>query len=354
METTPKDRKRGAGTESERRPTLSDVARIAQVSTATASRALSNPGLVSAKTRTAVMDAAERADYRPNLMARSLRTQQAHAIIVLVPALDNPFYPEIIKGMESAAHARGYSLTLGITSHDSARENSYIELVRTQRADGLMILDGGLTHLLGGAAGFAVPTVQVIERITGVDLPYVKIDDIAAASRATRHLIDLGHTRIGHIAGLARYSVTPDRIAGYRLALEAAGISFDPTLVEPGDFSISGGEAAAQILMRNKRPPTALFCGNDDSAIGAMRHLRELGLKVPGDVSVVGFDDTQLAAASEPPLTTLRQPRFEIGATAMTMLLDILARIPDCETARVMPVDMILRDSTAPLKRLGR
>lgn len=333
-----------------RRPTLTDVARLARVSTATASRALSNPAMVSEATRLAVIGAAERADYRPNLIARSLRKQQAQSIVVLVPALENPFYPEIIRGMESAARKRGYSLVLGLTLHDEAVEASYLELVHNQRADGVLVLDGGLKHLLDAGKGFGVPAVQVIERLRGADLPWVGIDDRAASMKATRHLIELGHRRIGHISGLARYSVTPDRIAGYRAALKAAGIAYDPKLVAAGDFTTPGGEAAAQKLMASREPPTALFCGNDDSALGALRHLRAIGLRVPRDVSVVGIDDTHLAAIAEPPLTTLRQPRYEIGVTAMTMLLDIIAGKAGLAAQQTLPVDMILRESTAPYR----
>ena len=344
---------RGATAElgAERRPTLTDVARLARVSTATASRALSNPALVSEATRRSVLHAAKRAGYRPNLLARSLRKQQAHAIVVLVPALENPFYPEIIRGMEAAAREREYSLMLGLTLFDEAVETSYVELVRNQRADGILVLDGGLQHLLDAEGRFQVPSVQVIERLPGVEMPWVGIDDKAASVKATRHLINLGHKRIGHIAGLPRCSVTPVRIAGYRSALKAAGIGFDPRLVETGDFLLASGEAAAQRLMALPEPPTAIFCGNDDSALGAMRHLRSLGLKVPRDVSIVGFDDTHLAATSEPPLTTIRQPRHDIGRSAMTMLLDILAGIPDVATQITLPVDLILRESTAPPRR---
>lgn len=336
---------------SERRPTLSDVANLAKVSTATASRALSNPGLVSAGTRQAVLSAAARAGYRPNLIARSLRKQQARAVVVLVPGLDNPFSPDIIRGIETAARTRDYSVVLGLTMNDQAVESSYVEMVHSQRADGILVLDGGLQHMLQERRAFPIPSVQVVERLPGAIMPWVGIDDRAAAMKATRHLLDLGHRRIGHIAGLARYSVTPDRIAGYGAALNAAGLHIDPALVVAGDFHFAGGQAATQRLMALPDPPTALFCGNDDSALGALRQLRKLGLKVPRDVSIVGFDDIQLAPTAEPPLTTLRQPRYDIGYSAMTLLIDMLAGASVGDKDIVLPVDMILRDSSAPPPR---
>ncbi len=335
----------------ERRPTLLDVARIAQVSTATASRALSNPEMVSEETRATVLQAAERAGYQPNLMARSLRKQQSRSIVVLVPVLENPFYPEIIRGLEAAARDRGYSLLLGITVYDRGVEASYIDLVRNQRADGILLLDGGLDALLEGGSRFVVPSVQVIERLPGLDLPWVGIDDRTAAALGVRHLLDLGHRRIGHISGWDRCSVTADRLAGYRDALREAGIDDDPALVAPGDFLFEAGEAAARKLMALPVPPTALFCANDTSALGAMRYLHTLGLKVPRDVSIVGFDDIHLAVQADPPLTTLRQPRFDTGFASMTLLLDLLQGVPDVVTQQTLPVELIVRGSTAPPRR---
>lgn len=335
-------------TRPERRPTLLDVARLAQVSAATASRALNNPEMVSEEARLSVLQAAERAGYQPNLMARSLRKQQARAIVVLVPVIENPFYPEIIRGLEAAARDRGYSLLLGITVYDRSVESSYIELVRNQRADGIVLLDGGMENLLEDGNRFVVPSVQVIERVQGVDLPWVGIDDRAAAACGVQHLLDLGHRRIGHVSGWDRCTVTGDRLAGYRAALQLAGIADDPALIETGEFIFARGEAAAAKLMALPEPPTALFCANDTSALGALRYVRSLGLKVPGDVSIVGFDDIHLSVQSDPPLTTLRQPRFDIGFAAMTLLIDLLAAAPDLTTQQTLPVELIVRDSTAP------
>jgi len=351
METPTKRHDQVAETSSDRRPTLLDVARLARVSTATASRALNNPEMVSEETRLNVLQAAERAGYQPNLMARSLRKQQARAIVVLVPVIENPFYPEIIRGLEAAARDRDYSLLLGITVYDRGVESSYIDLVRNQRADGILLLDGGMENLLEDGNRFAVPSVQVIERLKGSNLPWVGIDDKTAAFAGVRHLLDLGHRRIGHISGWERCSVTGDRLAGYRAALKAAGIAFDPALVAAGDFIFARGETAAAELMALPDPPTAMFCANDTSALGALRHMRSLGLKVPRDVSVVGFDDIHLSLQSDPPLTTLHQPRFDIGFAAMTLLIDLLAGAPDLETNLTLPVDLVLRDSTAPPHR---
>jgi LacI family transcriptional regulator, repressor for deo operon, udp, cdd, tsx, nupC, and nupG len=328
----------------DRRPTLDDVARLARVSTATASRALSNPGLVALKTRKAVIDAAAKTGYRTNLMARSLRKQASHSVLVLVPNLDNRFYPEVIRGIEEAAHERDYVVMLGFTAHEASRENSYVDLVHRRRADGILILDASLRNLIAADEAFRLPAVQVIERMAGADLPFVKIDDCAAALQAVR--------RIGHLMGRARYSVTPDRFAGYRQALEEAQIPFDAALVGEGDFNFGRGMDATDLLMRIPEPPTALFCANDDSALGAMKRLADLGFKVPQDISVVGFDDIETAQTADPPLTTIRQPRFALGLTAMRMLIDILAGRRLERRGVVLPTEMILRDSAAKAKSL--
>ena len=229
---------------------------------------------------------------------------------------------------------------------------SYVDLVRRRRADGILILDASLRNLVAAGEAFRLPAVQVIERIDGVDLPFVKIDDQAAALTAVRHLTGLGHRRIGHLLGRTRYSVTPDRFAGYRQGLAEAGIAFDDALIGEGDFNFGRGMDAAGKLMRAPNPPTALFCANDNSALGAMKRLADLELKVPDDVSIVGFDDIDTAASADPPLTTIRQPRFEIGATAMGMLIDILENRPLAETGVVLATEMIVRQSTAPPRKL--
>jgi LacI family transcriptional regulator, repressor for deo operon, udp, cdd, tsx, nupC, and nupG len=331
-----------------RRPTLDDIARIARVSTATASRALSNPHMVAAKTREAVLDAAARTGYRTNLLARSLRKQASHAVLVLVPNLSNQFYPEIIRGIEQVAHERDYAVMLGFTAHEASREMSYVDLVRRRRADGILILDASLRNLFTAGEAFSLPAVQVIERMPGVALPFVKIDDHAAALEAVRHLTGLGHRRIAHLMGRTRYSVTPDRFAGYAQALAEAGLALDLTLIGEGDFNFGRGMDAADLLMRQADPPTAIFCANDDSALGAMKRLADLGLSVPRDVSVVGFDDIEAAASAEPPLTTIHQPRFELGATAMRMLIDILEGRPLASHEVVLSTGLIRRASTAP------
>lgn len=329
------------------RTKLSDVARLAKVSISTASRALTRPEMVSNKTREAVREAAKQADYQPNLIARSLRTHATNAIFVLMPGLESPFFPEIIRGLDQAAHERGYSLMLGLTGREETRQASYLNAVHRQRADGIIVLDCQLTHLLRSDEALILPMVQVLDRLDDLDYPSVNIDDRAAARLAMEHLLGLGHRRIAHISGLPQSSTSRARLDGYLDAFAAAGIAFDESLVVEGSFSIEGGQAAASTLLALTQRPTAIFAANDESAIGASTLLKTRGLSIPADMSIVGFDDIEHSARTLPPLTTVRQPRFGIGMAAMSLLLDVLAGKELPERHIVLPVELIVRQSTA-------
>lgn len=333
---------------------LSDVARIAGVSVSTASRALTRPDMVSPDTREAVQKAAAEAGYHPNLIARSLRMQSSSSIFVLLPSLSSPFYPEIIRGLDWAAHERGYGLMLGLTSEDAGRQSSYVDIVLRQRPDGIIVLGARLAHLLGAGSRLNGPAVQILESAEGSRHPLVGIDDRGAAALATRHLIKLGHRRIAHISGPEVSGAARLRLLGYRDALAEAGIAHDPQLEVDGNFTPDRGSTATAELMALASPPTAVFCGNDESAYGAMQRLEMLGKRVPQDVSIIGFDDLERSAATLPPLTTIRQPRFEIGTTAMHMLLDTINGKPPAEQHVNLPVELVERQSTqAPSLRNG-
>jgi LacI family transcriptional regulator, repressor for deo operon, udp, cdd, tsx, nupC, and nupG len=326
---------------------LTDVAKLAGVSVSTASRALTRPEMVSPDTREAVQKAAKSVGYHPNLVARSLRTQSTKSVFVLLPSLASPFYPEIIRGLDWAAHERGYTLMLGLTGSEPGRQSSYVDIVHRSRADGMVVLDSTLTHMLAREEQMRIPVVQVLERPEGSTIASVTIDEHAAARSITEHLIGLGHKRIAHISGRPESTVTVLRAAGYRSALEGAGIAFDAALVSEGNFQASGGADGIARFMALAEPPTAVFCANDETAFGAIARLFELGRKVPGDVSIAGFDDIEQSAQSAPPLTTVRQPRFDIGVNAMVLLLDIINSRSDRPLHIEMQTDVVVRQSTA-------
>jgi LacI family repressor for deo operon, udp, cdd, tsx, nupC, and nupG len=325
---------------------LSDVAKIAGVSVATASRALSNPDLVAENTRNAVRDAAASCGYKVNLVARSLRLQRTNTVLVLLPAFDNHFYPDVLRSMEEFAHDQGFSMILGLTGKQENRERNYMDLVVTQRVDGVIVLDDGVNQLQEGAAGLSVPMVQVLEGFCGDKVPMVGVDNRSLATQVVRHLLELDHRRIAHIAGHPGSIVAQHRKDGYANALQNAGVPPDDDYIVHGDYRQDSAIAAMHQLLSMRKPPTAVFCANDASALGALRACRMAGVRVPFDISIVGVDDIDDAVLCDPPLTTVRQPRGEIGKRAMETLIRAI-RGHHVEPNVMLPTELIVRETTA-------
>jgi LacI family repressor for deo operon, udp, cdd, tsx, nupC, and nupG len=338
--------------------TIQDVARFADVSTATVSRALTSPERVSEHTRVRVAEAVRITGYTPNQSARSLRQRTARTILVALPDIGNPFFSVILDAVEREAAGRGYGVLVanGFAGADSGmRMRDYFT---SNRVDGLLLFDGSidlaqLMMLTGDSS--PVPLVVVCEEIPDAPFHTVKTDNSYAAERATRHLIELGHTKIGHIRGPLGNVLTRERELGFERAMQAAGLAIRPEWMLPGAFSMETGLAAAQQFMRLQDRPTAVFAANDESAIGFIAGLRQHGLECPADVSVVGFDDLALAAHVWPPLTTMRQPRAALGRIAAGALIDVIEgerhiRVP---MHMVLSSELILRGSTASRPAIG-
>lgn len=334
------------------------VARLAGVSVATVSRALAKPDLVSPRTRKKVLAAVDEAGYKPNLMAVQFRSRRTHNLVVLVPTIANPFFSRVITGIQQCAREAGYQVLLCNTLGSEEIERDYARMVQNFQADGVIqlrafdpfVAEQGVAgqEEEPGTAGLP-PLVNACEVMSDCRYPSVQLDNRAAARAMTDHLVRLGHRRIGLIKGPQRSPLTRDRVAGYRDALEAAGIGFEESLLCPGDFSLPSGHRAAGTLITRDNPPTAIFCENDEMAIGAIQRIKQAGLRVPEDVSVAGFDDIAFASYSDPPLTTIAQPAEEFGAAAAQLLIDLLETGPGAEPARVvLPYDLKVRDSTGP------
>ena len=324
-----------------------DIARLAGVSVATVSRALTGSPLVTAETRERVEAAVRRTGYAVNPMARGLRRQEARQILVLVPDIGNPFFSEVLLGIEEAAAALGFSMLVGNTARDPAREDRHAAQLVTGAADGMILLNGRLPPCLQRDRSLHDRIVAVSEAIPGAGVPVVEIDNPGAAAAAVAHLAGRGHRRIAHIAGPDRNILTGQRLAGYRAGLAAAGLPDDPGLVGQGDFTIPSGEAAMAGLLRRPNPPTAVFCSNDEMAIGTIRALRAAGRDAPRDMAVVGFDDIQFAGTYEPPLTTIRQPRRRMGAEAAALLGRRIAGEPGAARGITLPFTLVERKSSA-------
>ena len=296
------------------------------------------------------MDAVAACGYRPNISARNLRRMETRQVTILIPDVTNPFFNEIVRGIERVAREHGYSVLLADTENLPVQETAYGNLLASRRTDGLILLNGRVPAGLLPATNAAKspPVVIACEYVTNSDLPTVQIDNIDAARKATEHLVGLGHRRIGFIAGPLWNVLSRDRIHGYRDALLDSGVPFDDSLIVAGNFSLASGVASAQTLLSMPNPPTAIFASNDEMAIGAIRAARDRGFMVPRDLSVMGFDDIRFAAFVDPPLTTVSQPGAEIGRTAMAMLLNILSGREIVQRRVLLPTHLELRASTAP------
>jgi LacI family repressor for deo operon, udp, cdd, tsx, nupC, and nupG len=335
------------------RPKIKDIAEKLGVSAATVSRALTGTGLVAEPTLSRIRDAARALNYRPNVSARNLRTRRSMAVLLVVRDVGNPFYLDILKGVEATARAAGYSVLMGNTENDPDRETEYFDMLRDGHADGMILMTGKLPSKPGYLDDFPsnLPVVVALEVIENTSFPHVQVNNVAAAREAVRHLIGLGHRRIAHISGPVPEIMSLRRREGYRAAMVEAGLAI-PAGYEPrGDYLLHTGQDACRALFALREPPTAIFVANDEMAFGAIHELRRLGRDVPGDVSVVGFDDLYLSEAFYPPLTTVNQPRADIGREAMTMLLGMLSGESVPQTPLVMPTTLRIRGTTAPARQ---
>ena len=325
--------------------TVKEIAAIAKVSVATVSRALQRPELVSEATRQRIHEVVKRLGYTPNALARNLRTARTRLIIALLPDIANPFFSEVIRGIEQVAHENGYSVLLGETQGSLVREKAYADMVAARQADGIITMSPRVPTI---SIHGRLPVVNACEYVKDNKISSVYIDNVAAAGAAVDYLVTLGHRDIAFIAGPSSSPICVDRKQGYHLALRRAKISADPALTATGDFSIEAGERAIDLLLSQGQSFSAVFCSNDEMAIGAMRALISHGLRVPQDVSVVGFDDIRFARYTSPPLTTVAQPKNALGREAMTMLIELLHDPGVPPRKRVLSADLVVRGSTAP------
>lgn len=322
-------------------PTILDVARAAGLSTATVSRALSAPEKVAQKTREKVLKAVKAVNYRPNMLARNLRSDRSFTVLVLVPGIENPFFGKVTAGIESAAWKRGYSVFLGDTRDSREREKHYSALVETRLADGVIQLSPDYDHN-------EAPPYPLVHAC-GCELteaPSVRIDNAGATKELVEHLVSKGHRRIALITGPVTNPHTIDRLSGYRQGLDGAGIEFDPELVVNGNFSMASGAAAAAAILSINPRPTAIVSMNDEMAIGAIQAFHQKGVSVPGDIALTGFDGIGFAAHSTPPLTTIEQPANEMGEKACDLLIDWIESGKGDESVHVLPHRLIVRESS--------
>lgn len=341
-------------------PSIRDVAEAAGVSTATVSRALSAPDKVRSPTREAVFRAIEETGYRVNMTARNLRKRETGAVAVLVPNLANPFFSAILSGIAKVMSDAGYNVLVTDTAPfgqaDPETDHKFPAFANARHVDGLIVLDGLLPAEALDSLGppqVRPPTVYACEWSAYVDRPRVMIDNAAAGRAAVEHLIALGHRKIGYLSGPRENILTQERLKGAQAALAEAGLTMAPGWQYPGDFSLESGARAAEAWVAAADRPTAVFCASDVMAIGFIGALLRRGVKVPAEVSVVGFDDLDMASHLVPALSTVHQPRPEIGRAAARLLLERMKLDPAQRAASpgprlVLPTNLVLRETTAP------
>ena len=329
---------------------IKDIARTASVSSSTVSRALRNSPLVNPETGDKIRRIAEREGYRPSAAARSLVTRRTHTIGVVVTNISDPFVAGVVSGIEDKAEASGYSVFLANSNAEPDREKRVVRSFEERRVDGIIVTSSrvGALHV-PMLSQMEVPIVLLNNQHPSEAAYSVMIDNEGGSFAAASHLAGLGHKRIGYIGDRNGHQSDTERLAGYRRALESAGLAFYPEFVQRGDGAPEGAREALARLLTLEVPPTAVFCYNDMSAIGAMHQARAAGLRVPDDLSLVGFDDLYITQYLNPPLTTVRQPMTEMGRLAAQTLLRLLAKEKTDQTFKI-PGELVVRESTAPPK----
>jgi LacI family transcriptional regulator len=336
-------------------PNISDVAKYAGVSVTTVSRVLNDSEHpVNSVTKDRVLEAIEALNFVPNQLARALANENTHLIGVIVGDGSDPYFANIVRGISDAAKENGYLTIICNTERVPETEIGFLRLLRDYNADGIIFAGGGLINpdyqkelsgIVGSLQERHVPLIALSNQY--LNLPQVKINDLVASREMTEYLIHLGHKRIGFIAGPFTLITSQLRFDGYRQALDGAGIEYDPDLVIEGDFTYETGRRAAEELMKLEDPPTAIFGSNDREALGCLFRLDELGIRVPEQVSVAGFDDIETTQYVHPPLTTVHVPMHSIGVMGVKQFLLALAHEDLPEMIQTVPHELIIRASTA-------
>lgn len=330
--------------------TIADVAKKAGVSVATVSRVLNGSGPVRPKTAQRVYEAIEQLHYQPNLLARNFRKSETRVLLMLTPNMTNPYYANILTGIGDTATRLGYSAFICNTADSQQNEEKALDMLHQRRADGAILLASslGCEWLLPYAQQF--PLVQCSEFDPDVPITHVSIDNYAAACEVVDYLVGLGHQRIAHISSENSYYSTRLRLQGYTDSMRRHGLALRDEYVACGarDYSFQSGKAAAKHLLSLPVRPTALFCISDTLALGAVMAAQEMGLAVPGDVAVTGFDDVDENQMVRPYLTTVAQPCYDLGSKAALLLNSLIQKEAQDALAHVLPHKLVVRESAAP------
>jgi len=333
--------------------TIKDVAELAGVHPSTVSRVINDDPRISEKTKEKVLLIIKKLGYTPNAIARGLKTKRTYTLGMLIPDITNPFFAEIARGVEDAANKNNYNVILCNTDDKLKKERTYLQILRGKRVDGLIL---GTAHVKDKSIleleRKKFPYLLVSRNIEGLDKNCIIVDDVEGGMMATEYLIKLGYHRIAHITGPLKTRSALNRLEGYKLALKKYEIEYREELVEEGDFRIKGGYQAMKKFFKLLEPPKAIFAANDLLALGAMQAIQKKNFHIPGDFSVVGFNDIKLASFVYPPLTTIRQPMLEMGALAVKMLLKIIEEGEFNQRKILLKSKLIIRESCKKIIKL--
>jgi len=328
------------------RATIRDVAKKSNVSLMTVSRVVNKKGNVSKATAAKVLKAIRELNYKPNITARSLAAKKSDFIAIIVPDISNPFFSEMMKGAEDFARENGYNIFLGDTEGKVELEKEYIDAAINRMADGIVLVAPRLENNLICEINDNIPLVIVDRSINKNDIPQIYIDNLRGAMSAVEHLINLNHKNIAFLSGPKDVQDSLQREKGYIMALKKHNIPVNPKLMLISDFSFEGGRDAFEKFFSNYPKPTAIFASNDIMAFGLIQRAHEMNVKVPKDVSIVGFDDILLSSLINPPLTTVRHPMLKMGIKAVELLVNKLNNKLDTKISFILENTLIVRKST--------
>ncbi|MFM1653660.1 LacI family DNA-binding transcriptional regulator [Brevibacillus sp. B_LB10_24] len=328
------------------KPTIYDVAKAAGVSIATVSKVINNTGRISEKTRKLVLNIMKEMNYQPSVVASALTGKSTYTIGLMIPDLANPFFSGLARSIEDHAHVLGYNIVICSTDYEPDKEAKYISLLLQKSVDGIILASGfenidAVKELIKQK----VPLAILAREIPSLEVDTVAIDDCLGGYQAASHLIGLGHKKIAIIA--RDLWSNRERMRGYRLALDEAGISYGKEVEYVRESNVESGKQLAEKLLRSEDPPTAIFACNDLLAVGAIQAARERGMSVPADLSIVGFDNTVWASAIDPPLTTVAQPIRDMGTQVMNLLVQEINGQKKYKQRIMLLPELVVRGSTA-------
>ncbi|HVF91445.1 MAG TPA: LacI family DNA-binding transcriptional regulator [Blastocatellia bacterium] len=327
---------------------IKDVAREAGVSTATVSHVINKTRYVSEETRNRVLRAIERCNYYPNAAARSLASGRSNILGLIISDISNPFFPELVKSIEMAAFERGYDVILSNTNYDARRTSHYVRRIIERKIAGVALMTSELDlSLIGELASKHVSVVFLDLGFAGERMSNLVVDYEMGIEEAVHYLVSVGHVRIAYVGGPARLRSAARRLEAFRDSMERHLPRAGPPAIYEGDFKLEGGRKAAREILKSKPRPTAILAANDMMALGVMRECQAAGLRIPQDMSLIGFDDIAFAALADPPLTTISLPRTELGRKAVEALMMTIERPNHPGIEIHIPTHLITRGSTA-------